>query len=86
MPCLCMTGGHLRLAPCLGPMVLVWWLSPACYFSGPAQVAPCEGHLSQAHSCPGPMVPSRVLLVSSSLPTLGVHQDLHSVRLLVISD
>lgn len=39
--------------------------------SWPARVAPCKGHLSQAHCHLGLTVPGGVLLVSSSLSTLG---------------
>lgn len=59
------TGGHLRLAPCLGPM------GPSLVdVSGllflPTQVAICLG-LTPAV---GPLVPSGVLLVSGLLPIL----------------
>lgn len=45
----------------------------------PAQVAPCKGHVSQAHCHLGPTVPGGVLLVSSSLSTLGAHLVLPGV-------
>lgn len=53
--------------------------------SRPARVAPCKGHLSQAHCHLGPTVPGGVLLVSSSLSTLGAHLVLPGVGPEVIS-
>lgn len=44
-----------------------------------------SGHLAQANSHMGPIVPEGVLLVSSLLPTLEVHQDLPGAGLLVVS-
>lgn len=81
--------------------LLAWWLSQTSSLSRPhgaslliilcslcsrpARVAPCKGHLSQAHGHLGPTVPSGVLLVSSSLSTLRAHLVLPGVGREVIS-
>lgn len=63
------TGSPLRLAPCLGPMTQVWCsFILGLLFTRCAQVTPCESHLSQAHSWPGPVVPDGDLLVLGVLP------------------
>jgi hypothetical protein len=77
-----MGASHLRLAPCLGPMAPVWWLSQACSSpscpSGPLWWLSVSGSLLL-----GPVVPGRNLLVSGLLPIL--EQAMPSARLVVVS-
>lgn len=60
------TGGHLRVAPCLGPMVLVATMD--LLLTQPTKEAPCKGHLSQTHP---PRSLSLKLGFSSLLLALG---------------
>ena len=83
MPCLCMTGGHLRLAPCLGPMALIWWSSCATF-------SPHSPNGPMGFSVLDSLLPGALSLrqdSSSFLLALGPksHWGLCSARLVVIS-
>jgi hypothetical protein len=81
-------GDHLRLAPFPRPHGASLVVVMASVISWPTGVAPCEGHLSWAHSHPGWVIPDGLLVstLAVSSPHTGSLFWPAGVRMVIVSD